>query len=107
MTIPPLPDVLIISGLPVDNEDNRQRYANIGLNEIEWPPAYKNSVESVCQNCNAAMWMGPESHRTYLDLIARGGSPLVVCLVCCTMLARDGADVSVIQLTDKDSRKGE
>lgn len=107
MATPPLPDVVIISGLPVDNEDNRRRHAELGLAEIEWPPAYKDSVEMVCESCGAAMWMGPESHRTYLDLIARGASPLVACLVCCTALSHQGADVSVVQLTGKDSRKGE
>lgn len=101
------PDAVIVSGLPVDNEENRRRIAEMGLSEIEWPPAYKDSAQMSCQLCDMAIWVGPETHRTYLDIIARGGEPVVACLICCTGLAQEGAEVSIVQLTDKDSKKGE
>lgn len=101
-------DIVIISGLPVLNEENQARYAELGLGGIDWPPPYKNSVKTACEQCDSAMWLGPESHQMYLRLIAAGEeTPWVCCMICCAMMQRAGADVSVIKLTGKDSRKGE
>ena len=98
---------VIVSGLPYDNAENRARVAELGVSVPTWPAPYKNSLQTACEDCGAAMWLGPETHTMYLNLIARGDTPLVLCLLCCALLAKNGVDVGIVTLTGKDSAKGE
>jgi hypothetical protein len=99
----------IISGIPMDTTANRQRVRQqLGIDpaKLPWPVPYQNSVHDACQRCGLEIWIGPETYKTMLDLIARGEELQVMCLICCSVLARDkNTSVQIITLTDK--REGE
>ena len=94
--------VVIISGLLVDNPDNRARVAFIGMPVDPWPRPYQGSTASRCQSCDASIMIGPETTKIMDGVIDSGRNPFVLCLICCAILSRtEGADVDIVQLTDK------
>jgi len=93
----------IISGIPVDSSENRElaRKQGIDPDKFRWPQPYLNSVGNSCQECGMGIWIGPETHRAMLGLIARGKEFQVLCLICCVVMSRGADSVRFIQLTDK------
>lgn len=96
---------MIISGIPVDTAENRERVRSLlGVDPVvlPWPRPYLDSVPSGCQMCDLQIWIGPTVYEKMLELIAHGRDFVVFCLICCAILARDEADsVEMITLTDK------
>lgn len=95
--------VFIISGLPADTPQNRDLSRSVGMPEdTPWPKPYKNSTPGTCENCSGAIWIGPETGSMMIKILAEGGDPQILCLICCALLAeREKASVSLIQLTNK------
>jgi hypothetical protein len=95
---------VIISGMLVDNVSNRAFVTRMTGSDSEelWPRPYMGSVQFECNSCGGLVWVGPACQKARLNITASGDDPEILCLVCASLLAHaSGADMSVIQLTDK------
>ena len=93
-------DYVIISGVPADTPQNRERYTAI-LAELPWPEIYKDSTAAICVRCQADIWIGPETYKMMTKVILQGRVVTVLCLFCCAVMAHSGLDVNIVTLTDK------
>lgn len=91
---------VLIAGIPVDDAKNRAYLARMGGGNLPWPVPYKDSVQMVCAECAGKVWVGPELRKTRERMLAEGGTPLVLCLLCAALGMR-GQVHTIVTLTDK------
>lgn len=94
-------EMVTLTGVPVDNEYNRNTARFMGLAEIEWPRCYEDSVPGNCSCCKGDIMIGPAmmTHREYLRFSGHSGE--VFCLFCAAFLFRKSH--RVVTLTDKET----
>ena len=97
--------MFIISGISVDDPRNRAYAARMGVGE-PFPPPYKGSIIARCEDCEGAIYVGPELQKQWAAMKADGSAYRVLCLICASLEARRGT-VALMRLSSKRSELGE
>lgn len=96
----------MISGISVDDPKNRAYAQRMGVGAVPFPPPYKGSVLARCEDCEGAIYVGPELQKRWAAMKADGTAYRVLCLICASLEARRGP-VAMLRLSGKRSELGE
>jgi hypothetical protein len=96
----------IVTGILDYNPENVAFVRSIGLGDIPWLKPYPNSIAGTCDRHGGKIWIGPNLQEQQIAIRESGGKPLVLCLICAAVYAREvnGGSVPMISLSDKTTR---